>query len=188
MAKPEVLARVDADLDRGHTHLATQRLNSLIAQDPYDLGLRARLAAVHRRTGNHAGAGRWGYLTEDVSEAELTAFAKAYYCSAADQLRALVLRGETPPGLGPLAGARLAALTAKARSTAAAGSPRTTARSGAAPIAGIAAYVPPPAPRPKPPPPDSPSPRGDAVVGAIMILILLGFTVIGVVTVIRWIL
>ncbi|MEV4278778.1 DUF6584 family protein [Actinoplanes xinjiangensis] len=187
MAKPEVLARVDADLDRGHTHLATQRLNSLIAQDPYDLGLRARLAAVHRRTGNHAEAGRWGYLTEDVGEAELTAFAKAYYCSAADQLRALVLRGETPRGLGPLAGARLAALTAKARSTAA-GPPRTTARPGAALTADIAAYVPPPTPRPKPPPPDSPSPRGDAVVGAILILILLGFTVIGVVTVIRWIL
>ncbi|GIE35988.1 hypothetical protein Ait01nite_090330 [Actinoplanes italicus] len=106
MAKPEVLAKVDADLERGHTHLAAQRLNSLIAADPFDLGLRARLAAVHRRTGNFAEAGRWGYLTEDVTEAELRAFAKAY----SDQLRALVLHGETPRDLGPLAAARLAAL------------------------------------------------------------------------------
>jgi hypothetical protein len=58
MAKFDVLAKVDADPERGHTPLAAQRLNSLIANDPGDLGLRARLAAVHRRTGNFAEAGR----------------------------------------------------------------------------------------------------------------------------------
>ncbi|GIE74337.1 hypothetical protein Aph02nite_02870 [Actinoplanes philippinensis] len=132
MAKSDVLAKVDADLDRGHTHLAAQRLNSLIAADPYDLGLRARLAAVHRRTGNLAEAGRWGYLTEDVTPAELAAFDKAYYRSAPDQLRALILRGEQPRGLGRLAAARFAELTDRAASPAAP-PPSTPSPSPAAP-------------------------------------------------------
>ncbi|WP_433790442.1 DUF6584 family protein [Actinoplanes sp. CA-252034] len=163
MAKLEVLAKVDADLERGHTHLAAQRLNSLISADLYDLDLRARLAAVHRRTGNAAEAGRWGYLTEDVTPAELTAFAKAYYRSASDQLRALTLRGETPRGLGPLAEARFADLVDRASSPAA--SPHSA-----------------PGPTRAVEPPLSPS---DAVAG-IIFLTMLVLSVIGVVTVVRW--
>jgi hypothetical protein len=180
MAKPDVLAKVDADLDRGHTHLAAQRLNSLIAEDPYDLGLRSRLAAVHRRTGNFAEAGRWGYLTEDVTEAEITAFAKAYYRSASDQLRALTLRGETPRGLGPLAEARLAALTDRAASL-----PSAPA-SWSAPAPAASPTVSPPSRKPSEP--ESPSSVVDAVTGSVIFLILAAFTVIGVVTVARWIL
>jgi hypothetical protein len=161
MAKRDVLAKVDADLDRGHTYLAAQRLNSLIAADPFDLDLRARLAAVHRSTGNVAEAGRWGYLTEDVTPAELTAFAKAYR----DQRRALVLYGETPRGLGPLARDRLAALK---------GPP--------APVRRVKAYTP---SAPAPPPPD-PTPYDNAVFPVIFFLSLLGFAVIGVISVIRW--
>ena len=109
MAKIDILARVDSDLTRGHTHLATQRLASLIAAYPSDLALRARLAAVHRRTGNAAEAGRWGYLTEEVTEAETTAFTRAVRPAGA-QLRALRLRGEHPAGLGPFAQARYASM------------------------------------------------------------------------------
>jgi hypothetical protein len=172
MAKSDALAKVDADLDRGHTHLAAQRLNSLIAADLYDLGLRARLAAVHRRTGNVAEAGRWGYLTEDVTEAELTAFAKAHHRSASDQLRALTLRGETPRGLGPLAVARFADLTDRAATPAT----RLALRSAPAP-------APPACKAPDPPAPPS---RGDEIGGFVILTIWLVLTVIGMVTVVRW--
>jgi hypothetical protein len=200
MAKPDALARVDADLDRGHTHLAAQRLNSLIAEDPYDLGLRSRLAAVHRRTGNLAEAGRWGYLTEDVTEAEITAFGKAYYRSASDQLRALTLRGETPRGLGPRAEARFAELTDRAASPAAPPpSPAVLPPSPAVlpparwsapppprPPATSPAVRPRPVPAPRPSEPASPTSRGDAAAGVVILMILAAFTLIGVVTVARW--
>lgn len=114
MGKPEVLARVDDDLARGHTHVAAQRLNSLIAADPYDLALRARLRDVHRMTGNVAEAGRWGYLTEDVTAIELEAFEKSHHRSPSTQLRALSLHGEHPRDLGPHAERRLAHLTGPA--------------------------------------------------------------------------
>jgi hypothetical protein len=162
MAKPEVLAKVDADLERGHTYLAAQRLNSLIAADPFDLDLRARLAAVHRTTGNSAEAGRWGFLTEDVTPAELTAFAKAYH----DQWRALALHGETPRGLGPLARARLAALP----------------DGPTVPVRRVRAYQP---SAPTPPAPD-PLPYDNAVFPVVFFLSLLVFAAIGVISVIRW--
>jgi hypothetical protein len=161
MAKHDVLAKVDADLERGHTYLAAQRLNSLIAADPFDLDLRARLAAVHRSTGNAAEAGRWGYLTEDVTPAELRAFANAYR----DPRRALVLYGETPRGLGPLARDRLAAL-----------------KGPSVPVLRVKAYTP---SVPAPPPPD-PEPYDNAVFPVVFFLSLLGFAVIGVISVIRW--
>ncbi|GAA1811375.1 hypothetical protein GCM10009835_33610 [Planosporangium flavigriseum] len=46
MAKDDVLGRVDADLGRGHTHPAMQRLASLTAAYPDDLEIRARRAAL----------------------------------------------------------------------------------------------------------------------------------------------
>lgn len=77
MAKADVLARVRADLAAGHTHMAIQRLRTLLAALPDDLETRSVLGSVYRQTGNPVEAGRWGFLTEDVREAELTAFAKA---------------------------------------------------------------------------------------------------------------
>lgn len=113
MAKIDILAKVDADLARGHTHPATQRLASLLADEPGDPALRARLAAVHRRTGNLAEAGRWGFLTEDVTEPELAAFTRTFR-TARTRLRSLRLRGDHPSGLGPLATARYTALIEQA--------------------------------------------------------------------------
>lgn len=77
MPKPDVLARVDSDLAVGHTHLATQRLRTLLATDPDDLEVRQLLAAVYRGTGNRVEAGRWSFLTDEVVPVELAAFVRA---------------------------------------------------------------------------------------------------------------
>ena len=78
MAKADVLDRVAADLSRGHTQPALQRLGSLVATHPTDLDLRRRLAAVHRMVGNQVEAGRWSYLNADADPAEVLAFERAY--------------------------------------------------------------------------------------------------------------
>ncbi|GAA1641776.1 DUF6584 family protein [Actinoplanes couchii] len=113
MGRPEVLSRAQADLERGHTRLARQRLVGLLADDPQDLDVRARLADVYRREGNLAEAGRWAFLTEDAEPRELAAFAKQYR-SATERLRVLRLRGENPRELGPLAEPRYTELVARA--------------------------------------------------------------------------
>jgi hypothetical protein len=86
MAKTYVLDRVAADLARGFTHPATQRLSSLVATYPTDLDLRRRLAAVHRRVGNRIQAGRWDYLTIGADTEDTSAFERAFP-SAANRLR-----------------------------------------------------------------------------------------------------
>lgn len=77
MAKADVLARVRADLAAGHTHMAVQRLRTLLAVLPDDIEIRELLASIYRQTGNLVEAGRWGFLTQEVREAELAAYAKA---------------------------------------------------------------------------------------------------------------
>ncbi|GIE30425.1 hypothetical protein Ait01nite_034700 [Actinoplanes italicus] len=113
MAKPDVLSRVDADLERGDTRLAARRLTSLLMADPQDLEIRARLADVYRRAGDVAEAGRWAFLTEDAEPHETAAFATKHR-SPADRLRLLRLRGENPRELGPLAESRYSDLVASA--------------------------------------------------------------------------
>jgi hypothetical protein len=88
MVKADVLDRVAADLSRGHTQPAIQRLGSLVAAHPTDLDLRRRLASVHRLVGNQVEAGRWSYLNADADPAEVLAFERAYP-SPADRLREL---------------------------------------------------------------------------------------------------
>jgi hypothetical protein len=78
MAKTYVLDRVAADLARGCTHPAIQRLSSLVAAHPNDLDLRRRLAAVHRRVGNRIQAGRWDYLTIGADSRDTRAFERAF--------------------------------------------------------------------------------------------------------------
>jgi hypothetical protein len=77
VAKADVLARVKQDLALGHTYTATQRLRTLLAVQPNDLELRDRLATVYRQTGNLVEAGRWGFVTSQLSQAELVAFERA---------------------------------------------------------------------------------------------------------------
>lgn len=88
MAKTFVLDRVAADLARGFTHPAIQRLSSLVAAYPNDLDLRRRLAAVHRRVGNRIQAGRWDYLTIGADSGDTRAFERAFP-SAVARLRAV---------------------------------------------------------------------------------------------------
>lgn len=78
MAKTYVLDRVAADLARGFTHPAIQRLSSLVAEHPNDLDLRRRLAALHRRVGNRIQAGRWDYLTIGADAGDTNAFERAF--------------------------------------------------------------------------------------------------------------
>ena len=84
VAKADVLDRIAADLARGYTAPAIQRLSSLVHAHPTDLDLRRRLAAVHRMVGNPVEAGRWGYLLTDVPATE---FARARLAALADGAR-----------------------------------------------------------------------------------------------------
>jgi hypothetical protein len=77
VAKPDVLARAKQDLAQGHTYVAIRRLRAHLANDPNNLEVRRVLAAIYRRSGNVVEAGRWGFLTGEVTPAELTAFERA---------------------------------------------------------------------------------------------------------------
>jgi hypothetical protein len=115
MGKVDVLDRVAADLARGHTAPAIQRLSSLVAAHPTDLDLRRRLADAQRLVGNSIEAGRWGYLHADADPAETDAFERAYP-SPARRLRELrwPVRGQAATDF---ARNRLTALGAADRAT-----------------------------------------------------------------------
>jgi hypothetical protein len=116
MAKADVLDRVAADLSRGHTQPAIQRLGSLVAAHPTDLDLRRRLAAVHRMVGNQVEAGRWSYLNADADPAETQAFERAYPSPAA-RLRELCWPTQEGHAATDFARDRIAALTGASDST-----------------------------------------------------------------------
>ena len=99
VAKSDVLTRVDRDLELGHVHPAMQRLASLVAAYPDDLEVRARRAALNRQIGNLVEAGRWGYLTEEVTAAEVCAYERAQP-RACTRLSALRLRNDPTAQLG----------------------------------------------------------------------------------------
>jgi hypothetical protein len=127
MAKADVLDRVAADLARGHTQPAIQRLASLVAAHPTDLDLRRRLAAVYRIVGNPIEAGRWSYLNADADPAEVAAFERAY---PSPEHRLHRLHWPTQDGYAAteFARTRLAELSATARTPAAAVIPERSAQ------------------------------------------------------------
>jgi hypothetical protein len=112
VAKPDVLARAKQDLAQGHTYVATRRLRTYLANDPDNLEVRRVLAAIYRQAGNLVEAGRWGFLTADVTPHELTAFERANP-SPFLRLRLLGLAAD-PRKLPPVARDRLRVLTVQA--------------------------------------------------------------------------
>jgi len=81
--RDRLVARVEADLEHGHTHLAASRLNTWLERNPTDLDVRRRLGAVHHATGNWAQAGRWGFFAEDADPRDVAAFERAFPAAAA---------------------------------------------------------------------------------------------------------
>jgi hypothetical protein len=113
VAKPDVFARVTDDLAHGHTHVAIQRLRTLLATQPQDLEVRRALASIYRRIGNLSEAGRWAYLSDDLRSEEITAFERANP-SPWLQLRLLQFTAD-PAILSDAARARLMELAAQAQ-------------------------------------------------------------------------
>lgn len=144
MGKTDALARVAADLARGHTHPAIQRLSSLVTVHPTDLDLRRRLAAVYRMVGNRIEAGRWAYLDPAADPAETAAFERAFPTPAG---RLAALRWPDLAGLAATeyARRRLQTLARAADGHLPAGGrrlPRTRSRSlGVAVVAAVAFLV-----------------------------------------------
>lgn len=166
VAKEQVLARIAADLRRGHYHPAMQRLASLTAAYPDDLDLRAQRAALYRQVGNLTEAGRWGFLTEEVTPEEIAAFERAHP-GAWRRLLLLKLDADPARRLGPVGGARLARLVEQA------------GQEGPAPVTWTDV-----GPRPQ----LSASWREDlpCLLAAVIGLIFIGLAVLGLVTLIRW--
>jgi hypothetical protein len=141
MAKTDVLARVDADLARGQTQPAIQRLSSLVAVHPTDLDLRRRLAAVHRQVGNRIEAGRWAYLDAGADPTEVEAFERAYP-SPARRLDALRWRSPARLAATDFARRKLDELaTAASISVPATAVPLTRGRLGVAAVLVAIAFV-----------------------------------------------
>ncbi|GGO18905.1 DUF6584 family protein [Micromonospora parathelypteridis] len=166
MAKEHVLAKVDADLRRGHVHPAMQRLASLNAAYPDDLELRARRAALYRQVGNVAEAGRWGFLSEEATAEEAAAFERAYP-GAWQRLLVLKVTADPSDRLGPLAGARLRRLVEQA------------GEEGPAPVTWVDVG-------PRPGEPSSWLDELGCLVAAVFGLIAVALAVVGLITVIRW--
>lgn len=103
-----LVERVEADLARGHTHLAVNRLGTWLAQHPGDLDARRRLGAVHHRTGNWPEAGRWGFFEDDVDPRDLAAFERAF--PVADARRRALRWEDDSQALSRTARARLAGM------------------------------------------------------------------------------
>lgn len=100
MAIEKTLQRVDALLEAGDLAGARERLRSLVAYAPRRLDLRERLADVYLRAGDPQQAGRWGYLSEQTTQAELQAFTRNHRGDARSMMHALRWEG-TAPAPGP---------------------------------------------------------------------------------------
>lgn len=161
------LARVDADLAAGRTPVARQRLRSLVGSYPADLTVRRRLGEVYRLYGEPAEAGRWTYLDEDRDEAEAAAF-EAAYADPSALMDALAWRHPEQDAPTAYARSRLAAVREAA--SAHTGRPLAWEWRDDAPA-------------------EPPADRGEVLSLAALVaaaLVLLGLTVLGAVTAVRW--
>jgi hypothetical protein len=162
----DVLARVERDLARGFTYPALQRLASLTEAHPDDLDLRARRAAVNRQIGNRVEAGRWGFLTEEVTDAEVAAFERAWPKAWA-RLMVLKVRSDPSQHIGDRARRRLAGLVQAANAE------------GPAPVGWVAAG-------PRPVLPGSWRDSVGCLAGAFAVLMVVVLAAIGLIAVIMF--
>lgn len=72
--EPEALQRARRDIARGDLGTARIRLGSYLRHDPDHAVARAYLVELCRKAGDPADAGRWGYLTDQATDAERDAF------------------------------------------------------------------------------------------------------------------
>ncbi|MFD7732687.1 DUF6584 family protein [Kitasatospora phosalacinea] len=118
MSVESTLAKVGTELREGYHRQARLRLHGLLSGRPTDLAVRRRLADAYRPTAHLDESGRWNYLDEALSPAELAAFERRFRTPAR---RLAALRWPDPahnPPSTPLARRRLAALYREATGTA----------------------------------------------------------------------
>lgn len=101
------LVAVDELIAAGDLRAARTKLRDLVLQRPQRLDLRERLAAVYRREGNLAQAGRWGYLAEYRDAVEDRAFERCFQDDPVQIMAALHWRGQEGDASGAVAKARL---------------------------------------------------------------------------------
>lgn len=111
----KTLATVERELAEGRTAAARQRLRGLVGSLPLRLDLRERLADAYRREGDLAQAGRWSYLAQDRSPAEVAAFERAYGQDPVQMMRALAWPGLVQDAPTDAARERLQALASRAQ-------------------------------------------------------------------------
>lgn len=158
------LARVDALMEAGDLPGARVRLRSLVEHDPRRLDVRERLAEVYRREGATDEAGRWGYLAESTTQAELRAYAKRFRGDPHRMLYQLRWQGPAEGTGSELATERLNAL-----------------REAASDAAGRLVEW-----REEPPPPSGSSGWWAVPLAWAVGIFLLSSLVVGAVTIVRW--
>jgi hypothetical protein len=72
------MAAVQRDVVAGRNRSALNRLRRLAAAHPGDSQVYALLTRLYREAGDLAEAGRWGFLSDEVTPAELAAFEQAH--------------------------------------------------------------------------------------------------------------
>ncbi|MFC8454025.1 DUF6584 family protein [Kitasatospora sp. NPDC057223] len=173
MSVESTLLKVDADLRGGRIPVARQRLRGLASSYPADLTVRRRLAEVYRLYGEPVEAGRWAYLEEHRDLEETAAF-EARYPDPRVRMGAVRWYGSERLVEAETARARLAGLREAA--SAHAGRPVYWHTIGELAPSG-----------------DQEASLGDSdwlfiTVFALVVLAVLGFAVLGVITMVRWLL
>ncbi|GHE13197.1 DUF6584 family protein [Klenkia taihuensis] len=166
MPADQTLARARAELAAGDVATARQRLRSLVGTYPARLDVRSALALAYRTAGDLAQAGRWSYLDAEPDPVERAAFHEAWP-TAGERVRALRWSGPEDAA-GPSAAERLRALRTEAEEEAGGPVDWATGRR-----------------REEPWEPTAGDRVLDWAIGGVVVLVL-GCTVVGTVTVVRW--
>jgi len=112
MGRTRALATIRRDIAAGRRRSAVARLRVLAAAHPGDQWVYRQLTQLHREAGQPAEAGRWGFLTDDVTPTELAAFQREHP-RPVDRLR-LIGPAREAMDLGPEARRRLWRLASEA--------------------------------------------------------------------------